>query len=119
MQQHNIQLNPLAIIAGLLFNFGEVDKVMVKPDDQDEKIEVNLAAVSIEKEGDSLMAIIPLERVMQFNTTPYNFNMKIDNGLLTLTLDKAETTLSLLTANGTPQNPQPSANLRKLMERMK
>lgn len=51
MQQHNLQLNPLAIIAALLFNFGEIDKVKVKADDQEEEIEVNLAAVSIEKEG--------------------------------------------------------------------
>lgn len=45
--------------------------------------------------------------------------MKPHNGLLTITLDKADKTLSLLTANGTPQNPQPSENLRKIMERMK
>lgn len=113
-----VEINPLALLAAVLFNAGKTEKIKVKPDDGGEEIEVDSACIGIEEEGDALVCILTVDKLMHFMQTAYDFKFRINNGMAILSFEKQEAAPTLLNANGQKIATE-SEVVQKLMERLR
>lgn len=121
-----LEINPIAILAAILFRAKDVAKVSVQHDDSKEATEVLVPFVQIEKEGTNVICSVPFRDVINFATIPYSFAFKIvkpapdapdSEAVAVISFSKVETNTTIVSASGKPivtGNP----TMDKLMERL-
>lgn len=95
------QINPYVVLAAILFNLNKTKKVMIKPDDASPEIEVELGCVGVQTEEDiATVCVFPMEEFIKFQSIPYDFSMRVDNGHVIISFEKHYKKTALFTANG-------------------
>lgn len=117
-QQTTPQISPFAILAGILFNINKAEKITVQPDDSSEPVEIMTRCVGLESDGDALVCILPVEKVMHFAENVYDCNVKIDAGHMLVCFEKRQNTPTIYTADGAPVRRE-STKIAELIERFK
>jgi hypothetical protein len=117
--QGQVQITPYAILAAVLFNINKPEEVEIPADDGGEPIKVMAESIAIESEGDALVCVIPIEKVLHFAQTVYDCKVRIDNanGAMFVTFEQKKDGGGLVAANGQPIATQSFA-INKLMERL-
>lgn len=106
-----------AILAAILFNINEHEVIKVKPDDASPEVDMVTSCVGIEKDGEALVCVIPVEKVAKFACLPYKVSTKIDNGHLLICFEKMEQTSGIVTSTGQPVNVE-SAVIHNLIRKL-
>lgn len=118
MQQQQMNINPLSILAAILFNYNKSEIIKIKPDDASPEVEVEALCLSIEQEGEAIVCAIAADKVLKYNMTPYDFKMRGDKGYFVISFEKQTPAPVLLTATGQKMQSE-SDVVQKLIERMR
>lgn len=118
-QKTNVpQINPFAILAAVIFNLDKSERVKIKADDSAEEIEIDLKIVGAAQEEDAALVCIPIEKVAQFQKTPHDVTMHLENGHLIVMFKKAGFASALLNMDGKKIAPQNDQTMNRLMEKL-
>ena len=118
MKEQQIQISPYAVLAAVLFNVGKTEVLRIKPDDSTQEFDVTADIISIEREGDAAVCLIPMERIIQFASQVYDCKMSVDGAVMLVTFEKRAQTSGLVTATGQEIVPQ-SSKIQELIGRLK
>ena len=116
--EQQIQITPYAILAAILFNLDKTETVKVKPDDQQDEIEVLSDCVGLVVQDEALVCMIRMDKIMHFATSTYNFQFKVEDGHAIISFDKASPAPTLVAANGQAIIHE-SPLIKELTERLK
>jgi hypothetical protein len=116
---NQVQIRTEALLAAILFNVDKTEEVEIRQDDSAESRKVACHIVGIETEGDACVCVVPLEKVLHFAQTTYDFRVRIDNkaGMAVIELERRKDGGGILTATGKPVVTQSPA-IRRCMERL-
>ena len=93
-----------AILAAILFNINKSEKIKVKPDDAADEIELETTPVAIAREGDSVVCVFPMERVVKYATQPHDIKIMFQDGHVIVAVEPHVNRPTLYTANGQPKH---------------
>lgn len=116
----NMNFNPAAILAAILYHIDDQVQGKIKMDDSGEEKDIEMPVVDIKKEGDTLMCIFPAELALYFANTKYHMhystvqNPKTNQLMSVIGFEKAAKTPVLVAANGHAINT--STQFKKLFE---
>lgn len=85
----NLQISPVALLAAVLYHCTDTVKAMVKPDDSDTEIEIDVPLISVQKEADTVVCMIPMSKIMHFATHVYDMQFNVAKPKDDLTDDNA------------------------------
>lgn len=123
MQQHEAQggvnISPFAILAAILFHVNESEEMTVVPDDSTESQQMSVEVVSIAKEKDAVVCVIPLKKIIKYAQIPYNFQLRSENGQAIISFEKQDSpaVTTLVAPNGQPIANK-SDTVLKLLEKL-
>lgn len=112
------EISPYALLAAVLFGATETMTIPRKADDSDEIINEEVPVVNVDREEDALVCVMPLERVLHFATTVYDFRFAAQNGVATITIERRHEAPRLYKANGQKAVVM-SPQIERILERMK
>lgn len=116
---NQIEINPMAILAAVLFNLGKTETVKVKPDDSPIEMQTVRQVVGIESQDDSLVCKLAMDKIMYYMVeNPTEIKVKIHEGYLTLMFEKATPAARILNTNGQVIGGE-SEVLKQLEERLR
>lgn len=97
---NQLNLNPLALIAALLFNLDQTRKLKIKPDNTAIPVEVEQPMIQLAKKEGALLCKFPLEKLVHFQHFPHNVQIKIEDGDVILFIERIDNSSGLVNANG-------------------
>lgn len=123
MQQHEarggVNISPFAILAAILFNINESEDMTVTPDDSTESQQMAVEIVSIAKEKDAVVCVLPLSKIIKYAQTPYTFQLRSENGQAIISFEKQDSPVvtTLVAPDGQPIGNK-SDTVVKLLEKL-
>lgn len=117
-QQKQHDISPIALLAAVLFGATETMTIPRKVDDSDEIVEEEIPVLNVEREENALVCVLPLERVLHFATTIYDFRFAAANGVATITIERRAEHPRLYQPNG-QRAVVMSPQIERILERMK
>ncbi len=118
MNTPQLQITPHAILAAVLFYGRKQETLKVVPDDSTQEVEVVTDCVNIESDGDALVALIGMDKILEFATQVYDFRAQIDGPVMLISFEKRAETSGLVSAGGQAIVPQ-SSKIQELIGRLK
>lgn len=120
MQQPPMQINPIAIIAAIVYNMHKTEQLEVEDFDGSGKELIDIPVITIEQEGDSCICVMPMTLLEHFQSVPHDVAFGVQEGNLLIRFSKAQANITLLAANGQKVvSPSQAEEINKLMERVK
>jgi len=117
-----VHISPVAILAAVLYNMHKTMQVKVTPDDGATPIKMEVPAVEIQIEGNSLICALPMKTLVHFAQTAYEMTFNVvqphnnpnpDDALAMVGFEKTVEKTRLLGADG--KSAAPAKSFEKLM----
>lgn len=99
-QPTTININPLAVLAAVVFNIGKVEEVPIKCDDSAEPKKMLAKVLATASEEETGVCVLPMAKIVKYAATPYTFKFRVEGDTAIISFEKADITSQILAPNG-------------------
>lgn len=112
-----ININPLAVLAAVVFNIGKTDEIEIKCDDSERPKKMLVKPLATATEEEAAVCILPMEKIIKYAATPYTFKFRVEGDTAIVSFEKASITTQILAPNG-KQISTESEVISKLLQQL-
>lgn len=113
----SIPISHLALLATVLFNVNKTQEIELPMDDSKEVKKVQARIMGLVSEGEAVVAVIPMAKILKYAANPYTFKMRVELEHAIISFEKQENHTTILNANGAQVSTE-SETIQKLLERI-
>lgn len=110
-----LNINPLAVLAAVIFNIGKTEEIDIKCDDSEEPKKMLTKIVGTATEEEAAVCVLPMAKIVKYAATPYTFKFRVDGNTAVISFEKADITSQILAPNG-KQISTESEKITKLLQ---
>lgn len=117
LQKPTLNINPLAVLAAVVFNIGKIEEVEIKCDDSETPKKMLSKIIATATEDEAAVCVLPMDRIVKYAATPYTFKFRVEGDTAVISFEKASITTQILAPNG-KQISTESEKVIKLLQQL-